>query len=576
MGSGSMVEKGSLEEPNDAITKTVSSGVGEVDLDSSQQLERGLKSRHIQFLALGGAIGTGLFVGSGVILSTVGPAPLFMGYCTMMFVVWVVMNNLAEIVTYLPMRGISLPYFVGRFVDPSLAFADGWNYWYAYAILVAAEVTAGAIVLQYWTTAVPVAVWIAIILVVILLLNIIAVDIFGEAEFWFASIKLISITGLIILSIVLFFGGGPDQGRIGFRYWEPNNPGAFNPYLVDGSTGRFLAYWTAFVRAGFAFITSPELIALAAGETVAPRRNIPKAAKRYVWRLAIFYGLGSLSIGVIVPFNDSQLLSGESNASASPFVIGIQRAGIPVLNHIINAAILTSAWSAGNAFLYSGSRVLYSMALNKQAPKFFSSTSKKGVPWAAVMATWLFGCLGFLNVSNSGAQVFNWFSNISTISGYIAWIVVMITYLRFRKAMSFNGMMNVLPFRTPLQPYATQFTLFLITVLTLTNGFQVFFPDNWSVSDFLAAYITIPIFFGLYLGHKIWMSTYHVVKERSWDGQLQAGPMAKAWVGHFMKFGHKVQDIDCLTGKREMDELEAMDVPPVAKNWLEKFWFWLA
>ncbi|KAI6887360.1 amino acid permease [Hortaea werneckii] len=576
MGSGSMVEKGSLEEPNDAITKTVSSGVGEVDLDSSQQLERGLKSRHIQFLALGGAIGTGLFVGSGVILSTVGPAPLFMGYCTMMFVVWVVMNNLAEIVTYLPMRGISLPYFVGRFVDPSLAFADGWNYWYAYAILVAAEVTAGAIVLQYWTTAVPVAVWIAIILVVILLLNIIAVDVFGEAEFWFASIKLISITGLIILSIVLFFGGGPDQGRIGFRYWEPNNPGAFNPYLVDGSTGRFLAYWTAFVRAGFAFITSPELIALAAGETVAPRRNIPKAAERYVWRLAIFYGLGSLSIGVIVPFNDSQLLSGESNASASPFVIGIQRAGIPVLNHIINAAILTSAWSAGNAFLYSGSRVLYSMALNKQAPKFFSSTTKKGVPWAAVMATWLFGCLGFLNVSNSGAQVFNWFSNISTISGYIAWIVVMITYLRFRKAMSFNGMMNVLPFRTPLQPYATQFTLFLITVLTLTNGFQVFFPGNWSASNFLAAYITIPIFFGLYFGHKIWMSTYHVMKERSWDGHFQAGPMAKAWVGHFMKFGHKVQDIDCLTGKREMDELEAMDVPPVAKNWLEKFWFWLA
>ncbi|KAI6791226.1 amino acid permease [Hortaea werneckii] len=576
MGSGSMVEKGSLEEPKDAITKTVSSGVGEVDLDSSQQLERGLKSRHIQFLALGGAIGTGLFVGSGVILSTVGPAPLFMGYCTMMFVVWVVMNNLAEIVTYLPMRGISLPYFVGRFVDPSLAFADGWNYWYAYAILVAAEVTAGAIVLQYWTTAVPVAVWIAIILVVILLLNIIAVDVFGEAEFWFASIKLISITGLIILSIVLFFGGGPDQGRIGFRYWEPNNPGAFNPYLVDGSTGRFLAYWTAFVRAGFAFITSPELIALAAGETVAPRRNIPKAAERYVWRLAIFYGLGSLSIGVIVPFNDSQLLSGESNASASPFVIGIQRAGIPVLNHIINAAILTSAWSAGNAFLYSGSRVLYSMALNKQAPKFFSSTTKKGVPWAAVMATWLFGCLGFLNVSNSGAQVFNWFSNISTISGYIAWIVVMITYLRFRKAMSFNGMMNVLPFRTPLQPYATQFTLFLITVLTLTNGFQVFFPSNWSASNFLAAYITIPIFFGLYFGHKIWMSTYHVMKERSWDGHFQAGPMAKAWVGHFMKFGHKVQDIDCLTGKREMDELEAMDVPPVAKNWLEKFWFWLA
>lgn len=129
MGSGadSMAEKGPYDEPQDGdISKTISSGVGEVNLQGSHQLERGLKSRHIQFLALGGAIGTGLFVGSGVILSTVGPAPLFMGYCSMMFVVWVVMNTLAEMVTYLPLRGISLPYFVGRFVDPSLAFADGW------------------------------------------------------------------------------------------------------------------------------------------------------------------------------------------------------------------------------------------------------------------------------------------------------------------------------------------------------------------------------------------------------------------------------------------------------------------
>jgi yeast amino acid transporter len=129
---------------------------------------------------------SGLFVGSGSILSTVGPAPLFMAYLSMMLVVWVVMNNLAEMVTYLPLRGISLPYLVQRFVEPSLAFADGWNYWYAYAMLVAAEVTAGGIVIQYWTEAVPVGVWITVILVVILLLNIIAVEFFGEAEFWCA------------------------------------------------------------------------------------------------------------------------------------------------------------------------------------------------------------------------------------------------------------------------------------------------------------------------------------------------------------------------------------------------------
>ncbi|KAI1204749.1 proline-specific permease [Annulohypoxylon truncatum] len=540
-GQAETESKGELE-------RTASNRIGEMNLATGHQLKRGLKSRHIQFLALGGAIGTGLFIGSGQILATTGPAPLFMAYLSMMFIVWVIMNDLAEMVTYLPLKGISIPYFVGRFVEPSLAFADGWNYWYAYAMLVAAECTAGAIILQYWTTAVPVAVWIALQLIVILLLNIIAVSFFGEAEFWFASIKLITIIGLIILSIVLFFGGGPNHDPLYFRYWQ-DPPGAFVPYLVPGSTGRFLAYWTAFVRAGFSFITSPELIALSAGETVAPRRNIPKAARRFVWRLAIFYGLGSLAIGVIVPNDDGQLLSGDSNASASPYVIGIARAGIRGLNHVINAAILTSAWSAGNAFCYSGSRVLYSMAVNGQAPRVFGLTTRRGVPWVAVLFTLAIACLAFLNVSNSGAQVFAWFTNISTISGFIAWIVILITYLRFRKAVQHHGQLEALPFRTPLQPGATYAVLFLVSLLTLTNGFQVFFPAQWSASGFLAAYITIPVFLVLYFGHKI---------------------------VHRTKFARRVEDVDIWTGKKEMDDMSAADVEPVPRNWVEKAWFWLA
>jgi amino acid transporter len=435
-------------------------------------------------------------------------------------------------------------------VDPSLAFATGWNYWYAYAILVAAEATAGAILLDYWKTNVHSAVWITIFLVVVLFLNIVAVELFGESEFWFASIKFLTIMGLIILGFVIMLGGSPnDQGRLGFRYW--NNPGAFKPYVASGGGGRFLAYWTAFIRAGFAFITSPELIALSAGETIAPRRNIPKAAGRFVYRLAIFYGFGSFIIGVIVPSNDPRLLSGNSDASASPFVIGIQRAGIAGLNHVVNAAVLTSAWSAGNAFLFSGSRVLYGMALNGEAPKIFGRTSKKGVPYFAVLATWTIGLLAYLNVSNTGAQVFLWFSNISTISGFIAWIVVMITYLRFRKAMIFNNMLDSLPYRTPFQPYLTYFVLAVVSLLTLTNGFQVFVPSHWSVSDFLAAYITIPIFLVLYAGHKIFSRT----------------PIAI-----------KIEDIDVITGKREMDELCKDDISgaPVPKNFLQKVWFWIA
>jgi yeast amino acid transporter len=345
---------------------------------------------------------------------------------------------------------------------------------------------------------------------------------------------------------VLFFGGGPDHDRLGFRYWD--HPGAFQEYMAPGQTGRFLAYWHAFVKAGFAFITSPELIAIAAGETIDPRRNIPKAARRFVWRLGIFYGFASLIIGVIVPSNDSQLL-GESNASASPFVIGIQRAGIGGLNHAINAAILTSAWSAGNSFLYSGSRVLYSMSLNNQAPSFFGITNKRGVPYIAVLFTWAFALLAYLNVSNTGATVFNWFVNISTISGFIAWIVIMITYLRFRKAFVYNGLLHTLPYKTPFQPYATYFVLFIVSILTITNGFQVFWPNQFNASNFLAAYITLPIFLVLYLGHKLYFRT---------------------------RFMIPVEDIDIITGKKEMDELAEMEIPREPKNWLQRFWFWLA
>lgn len=489
-----------------------------------------------------------------------------MGYLSMILVIWVIMNILAEMVTYLPMRGISVPYFIARFVDKSLAFAAGWNYWYSYAILVGAEAVAASIIIDYWNPPAHVAVWIAVVLVVNLILNIVAVSYFGEAEFWFASIKVITIIGLIILGIIIFFGGAPGQdGVLGFRYWK--DPGAFIEFKTGGSSGRFLAYWYAFIKASYAFLFSPELvslealllpvfhtnislqIAIAAGETVAPRRNIPKAARRFVWRLAIFYGVLSLIIGIMVPSNNDRLLGGSSDASASPFVIGIQMVGIPALNHIINAAILTSAWSAGNSFLYSGSRVLYSLSLEHQAPKLFSITNKNGVPWVAVLTTWAMGLLAFLNVSNSGAVVFNWFVSIAIVSGLLSWIIVCVTYLRFRRAMEFNGLLQILPYKTLFQPYATWVTLVIVTLLMLTNGFDVFIRRNWDVRNFLASYITLPIFLVLYLGHKTWSRS-------------------SFWI--------PTKDIDAETGRREMDELETMDDLPMAKNNLQKFWNWVA
>ncbi len=258
------------------------------------------------------------------------------------------------------------------------------------------------------------------------LLNLIAVKYYGEVEFWFASVKVIAIFVLLIIGIVIFFGGTPTHDRIGFRYW--NNPGAFKPFLRGGNTGKFLAVWDALIRAGFSYILSPEIIANTAGECQAPRRNIPKAARRYIWRLLLFYVGGALVIGVIVPYNDKRLL-GASNASASPFVIGIHNAAIPALDHILNGVALTAAWSAGNSQLYSASRMLYGMACNGKAPKTFRRCNRWGVPYMAVLASSVLSFLAYLNLSSSGSDVFVWLTTIITVSGMINWNIILVMYL---------------------------------------------------------------------------------------------------------------------------------------------------
>jgi yeast amino acid transporter len=514
--------------------------------------KRALKSRHVQLIALGGCIGTGLFVGSGAILSNSGPASLLLAYIIMSFVIWSVMNVLGEMTTYVPVAGASPPMYIERFADKSLAFAAGWNYWYAYAFLVPSEITAAAIVVQYWTFAVPTAAWIAIILVTIIILNAFTVRLYGETEFWFASIKIITICGLIIVGIVIFFGGAPTHDRLGFRYWK--NGLAFGEYEVGGASGRFCGFWNAIVRSGFSFILSPELITIASGETEAPRRNVPKATRRFIYRLLFFYIMGSLIIGIIVSSQDPRLLSavsnGTSTAAASPFVIGIQNAGIPILNHIINAAILTSAWSAANSFLYAGSRTLYSLAVEGQAPVIFRYCNRWGVPYWSVLTTAAVSLLAFLNVSSGSASAFTWLTNLSTISGFMAWVCVLITYLRFRKAMKFNGIWETRPFKTPLQPYASYFTIFFVSIVCITNGFNVFVGGNFSGSDFVAAYITIPIFFLLYFGHKVY---------------------TKNW-----KWLRPVEQVDVISGVAEADAMERMHPPRQPRNWLERVWFWIA
>ena len=222
----------------------------------------------------------------------------------------------------------------------------------------------------------------AIIIVLVLCLNIFAVAIYGEAEFIFASIKIITIIGLLLMAFIVMLGGGPDHFRRGFYYWQV--PGAMNRYYIEdpdrADLGRFLAFFSTLINAAFSY-GGVEMVAVAAGEAENPRKNIPKAVRRVFWRILFFYVLGTLALGWLVPYDDPNLLNaaknGANDANQSPWVIGIRNAGIPVLDSIINAVILTSASSSANAFLYTGSRYLYAVAQNRQAPRVFLRCTKK-------------------------------------------------------------------------------------------------------------------------------------------------------------------------------------------------------
>lgn len=233
--------------------------------------------------------------------------------------------------------------FGWRYVSKSLGFAMGWLYWYSLGILVPYEITAAGLVIDYWHADVNIAVWISIMIVVIVGLNALPVKFYGETEFWFAGLKVIMMIGLLLLSFILFWGGGPSHDRLGFRYWE--RPGAANTYLAGGNLGRFLALLKTLVLSAFPFTFAPELLVATGGEMESPRRNLPTAARRYFYRLVIFYIGCVLAIGILSPYNDPQLTNGGAGAGSSAFVVGIENAGIPVLDSIINAGIYCASFT---------------------------------------------------------------------------------------------------------------------------------------------------------------------------------------------------------------------------------------
>lgn len=264
-----------------------------------------------------------------------------------------------------------------------------------------------------------------------------------------------------------------------------------NPFIASGAGGRFLGLFSVLINAAFAY-GGIEQLAMAAGEVKDPTKAVPKAIRQVFWRIALFYILGALAVGILVPSNDPDLLTG-SGIAASPWVIAIQNAGVPILPSIINAVIITSAASAANAQIYTGSRYLYALAVRGQAPQIFAKCTKQGVPVYSVALTSSVGLLTYMTVSTGGSQVFQWFSNLVAIAYLITWTVICYTYIRFRKAMDHNGVdRSTQDFVAPFTPYLAWFGVVFFSMVIFFNGFAVFTHGNWNVQNFVTAYIGIP------------------------------------------------------------------------------------
>ncbi|KAJ5170691.1 Amino acid/polyamine transporter I [Penicillium coprophilum] len=465
------------------------------------QTRRGLNQRHIQMIALAGTIGTGLFLATGKSLARGGPLSMLLAYCIVGMLICCVVFSVAELSALVPLSGGIIRH-AEWFVDPALAFAQGWNSVYANAILLPAEMVACAVIIDFWSH-INHAVWISALGALLVISNMLLVSIYGELEFVFAMLKIALIVGVNILSICITSGAGPQGYPMGFRFWR--DPGPFVQFLgIGGSLGRFLGFWRVLSSAAYAF-SNVENISVAAAETQNPRHNIPKAAKRVFWRILIFYLITIFMMGLIVPSNDKGLLSNSGDAGASPFAIAATNVGIKVVPSIINAIVVTSAWSAA---MLVGTRTLYGLAQEGHAPKVFTRINRFGVPWISVAAVGSFLVLGYMTLSSAASLVFDWLQQLVSAASLVHWINIEVVYLRFFygcKKQKINR--TELPWKSPFQPYAAWAALVSFSIILVTGGFYVFIEGNWSSQTFVSSYFNIPLICVLFFGYKFWRKT---------------------------------------------------------------------
>ncbi|WP_312536977.1 amino acid permease [Acinetobacter variabilis] len=478
------------------------------ETQNSVQLQRKLGARHLNMIAIGGSIGTGLFLASGATIASAGPGGALLAYALIGVMIYFLMTSLGELATHNPTSGAFFTYGT-KYVEGGFGFALGWNYWYNWAITVAFELVAVQFIMKFWFPDIPGFYWSAIFLAVIFGINALTVKGFGESEFFFSLVKVLAIIAFIIIGIWMIAKIMLTPGVSAFANWSVGEA----PFV-----GGFQALIGVAMIAGFSF-QGTEMVGVAAGESKDPQKTIPVAIKQIFWRILLFYIVCIFIIGTLVAYNDPRLLQAAAteDVALSPFTLLYEKAGFAFAASMMNAVILTAILSAGNSGMYSSTRMLFDMARKGSAPKLFAHLDPRGVPMNALYATTAIAALCFLTTFFGEQEVFNWLLNMSGMCGFIVWLGIAISHYRFRKGYLAQGyQLEGLAYRAKFFPFAPWFAFILCSIVVLGQNYQAVLDGEWLAV--LSTYIGILLFLVIWLGYK-WKYKTKLVSYQEMDVQ---------------------------------------------------------
>lgn len=508
---------------NDSSTQVSLSQSSNKEEEKLHHTHRSLEQRHINLIAIGGSIGTGLFItigSSGLVQS--GPLGLLLAYCFWTFVILCLTVSVGEMVCYLPLDSPFLT-MAGRVVDPAYECAASVNFWLMQSLYIPFEITAVNGMIHFWRDDYSPAITLVIQIVIYCAINIFAVKLYGEAEFWLSLAKLILCIGLLFFTLITMCGGNPEKDAFGFRNWHAAG-GPIAEYIGTGPLARLRGFLQGIISANFVVVSS-EYLSMTAGEAKNPRRNMASAFKTVLYRLVIFFIGGALSVTILLAYNDPKYLSivqgDNANAASSPYVVAMQNLKIQVLPHIVNAVILSSAFSAGNSYTYCSSRALYALSKKGYVPKFFRYCTKSGVPIYCVAVSACFSLLSLMQLGKSGENALNYMVNLCTGAQLFNYGFMSITYLHFYRAVKVQGIdRNNFTYRSWYQPYTAIFACVFLWIIIIIKGYEVFIPGHWAVDNFLFSYVMIFVAIAVYIAYKVLKRPKYIKPE---DADLQTG-----------------------------------------------------